>query len=202
MRQFGGCRKNKRQLLLGCERLESRQLLAAGVLDGFTALDDLTFVPDDSVGLAGDEASPDSDLLTDDLNDLTASGADSDDQSSDAASDAPPGPRHNIVNPLDVDVSGTLTPFDALLVIDHLNYGDPSLTQPDDDSAPGVFDTDVNGDGQITVADADQVIAVLNAIMSPVAEADRAEGEIMAAMALPPPPIPASDAALPYITKA
>jgi uncharacterized protein GlcG (DUF336 family) len=203
MRQLGGCRKNKRRRLLGCERLESRQLLAADVLDGFTALDDLTFEPDDSVDVAEDDESTDSGSLADDLSDLTVSGGDSGELPSvDAASDAPPGPRHNSVSPLDVDVSGTLTPFDALLVIDHLNYGDPSLTLPDDDSAPGVFDTDVNGDGQITVADAEEVIAALNRIMTPASEEEHAEGELMAAMALPPPPIPAGDAALPYITKA
>ncbi|HET7095153.1 MAG TPA: dockerin type I domain-containing protein, partial [Thermomicrobiales bacterium] len=105
-------------------------------------------------------------------------------------------------------MSGTLTPRDALLVINHLNYGDPSLTQPGDDSVPGVFDTDVDGDGQITAADADAVITALNQSMtSPAADAawaseDGAEGESLPLMAPPPSPIPPGDAALPFITKA
>src|SRR5207342_285922 len=75
--------------------------------------------------------------------------------------------RHNPIDPLDVDVSGELSPIDALLVINHVHHGDPSLTQPDDVSAPGVFETDVNNDGQITLADADAVIAALNALDAP-----------------------------------
>jgi uncharacterized protein GlcG (DUF336 family) len=76
-----------------------------------------------------------------------------------------------------------------------------------DNSAPGVFAPDVNGDEQSTVADADLVIAALDRIMTPpAAEEDRAEGESVTAapavMALPPPPIPTSDAALPFITEA
>src|SRR5262249_28915207 len=120
------------------------------------------------------------------------------DETAEPAVNLPPVARHNPVDPLDVDVSGTLTPLDALLVINHLNHGDPSLAGPSDDSAPGVFDTDVNGDGQITPADADQVIAALNGI----AASQGGEAEAMPAMALPPPPIPGGDAALPYITKA
>src|SRR6185369_16895468 len=133
----------------------------------------------------------------------------------DAAGDSPyvepvqvPAPRHNDVNPVDVDVSGTLTPRDALLVINHLNYGDPSLTQPDDFSAPGVFNTDVDNDGQITAADVDAVITAINSPPpAPAALMAFAEGESAAIPLAPaaaplPPAIPSADAALPYITQA
>jgi len=70
--------------------------------------------------------------------------------------------RHNPVNPADVDLSGDVSPLDALLVINHLNYGDPSLTSAESGSAPGEFDTDVNGDGQLTAADVDAVMAALD----------------------------------------
>src|SRR5262249_13047490 len=101
-------------------------------------------------------------------------------------------------------------------VINHLNYGDPSLTQPDDPSAPGVFYTDVDGDGQITPTDADAVIQALDGgsstpIVAPhaLALSALAEGEaaphIVGSPPPPPPPvppIPAGDKDLPYITSA
>jgi uncharacterized protein GlcG (DUF336 family) len=122
--------------------------------------------------------------------------------------DSVPAPRHNATNPLDVDESGELTPRDALLVINHFHDGDPSIAQPDELSAPGVFNTDVDNDGEITAADADAVIAALNAAAAPLAMFALAEGESSSSSppplvsALPPIPIPGGDAALPYITEA
>src|SRR5256885_1113227 len=203
MRSPMNCRSKRsgaahRRRLLRCERLEPRHLLASDGLDGLDALDDLTFVPDD---LGNSVADISDDLSSVDTN--VDSGAESpdttlDDSASDADTPAAPPPRHNSIDPMDVDLSGTLEPRDALLVIDHINYGDPSLTDASDDSAPGVFDTDVNGDGQITVADVQQVIDAINAI----AASKGGEAETMALMALPPSPIPSGDAALPFITKA
>src|SRR6267142_719083 len=189
-------RPTPRRRLLGCEHLESRQLLAA---DGLDALDDLSFIPADADDVSTITASAESDpgSLGAYLNDLAADPGIQDGPQLVAAI-IPPAARHNPVDPLDVDVSGTVTPRDALLVINHLSYGDPSLTQPDDVSAPGVFDTDVNGDGQITPTDALQVITAINAMIAP----QGGEGEGMSVMALPPLPIPGGDAALPYITKA
>jgi uncharacterized protein GlcG (DUF336 family) len=167
-------------------------LLAA---DGLDALDELSFVPyqvgDDLSTIAASPSTDPGSLAAY----LDALASDPDIQST---TNAPPSPRHNPVSPLDVDVSGTLTPRDALLVINHLNYGDPSLTQPSDESAPGVFNTDVNDDGRITTVDAEQVIAALNAIIA----SQGGEAEAVAVMALPPPPIPSGDAALPLITEA
>jgi len=170
---------------------------------------------------SGDVTSTDDDGLASDENLAADSGSlasyiDEWEASVDAAGDGPtvdlagvPLPRHNPVNPVDVDVSGTLTPRDALLVINHLNDGDPSRTQPDDLSAPGVFNTDVDNDGQITAADVDAVITALNSPPSaaPLALMAMAEGETSAIpppqqAALPPGPIPSGDAALPYITQA
>ena len=191
---------NRRRLT--CEPLEARHLLAA---DGFEAVDELTFESTDARDESIVSASSDSDAgsLGAYLDELAA---DPDIQAglSVVESSEAPLPRHNAVDPLDVDVSGTLTPRDALLVIDHVNYGDPSLTQPDDESAPGVFDTDVNDDGQVTVADADAVIQALGRPPAPLQRTLEGEGEVgsVATLALPPPPIPAGDAALPYITKA
>ncbi len=119
-----------------------------------------------------------------------------------------PAPRHNQNNPIDVDESGDISPRDALLVINHLNDGDPSIAQPDEFSAPGVFNTDVDNDGSITAADADAVIAALNVPLASMALMAFAEGEAGSSSppplvsALPPGPIPGGDAALPYITEA
>lgn len=201
-----------------CERLEPRFLLAAD--DGTDAsslldsLDSLTITSDDDSAEVAIDSSLDNDpgslaaYLSDTQLSIDAAG---DDPGVDAVQT--PGPRHNDVDPLDVDVSGTLTPLDALLVINHLNFGDPSLTQPDDPSAPGVFYTDVDGDGQITPADADAVIQALNSDSSApgiapqaLALAALAEGEAapppVHTFASPPSPIPPTDAAKPYITSA
>jgi uncharacterized protein GlcG (DUF336 family) len=210
-------RKRQRTRLM-CELLEPRLLLAADDASDVTSLldslDSLTFTVSDD-GSA--EVAVDSNLDAD-PGSLAAFLADSDASiaaAGDAASVAEmqtPEPRHNSINPLDVDVSGSLTPLDALLVINHLNYGDPSLTRPDDPSAPGVFYTDVDGDGTITPADADAVIEALNTppvVAAPhaLALAGLAEGEAPPPppphiFALPPGPIPSGDAAKPYITAA
>jgi uncharacterized protein GlcG (DUF336 family) len=176
-----------RQKKLACERLEPRHLLAVDVDAGLlAALDELEFYPAEPVQ---PEYSATTDPQTEaELEALTSS--------------EPPPARHNPVNPHDVDLSGALSPIDALLAINHVLYGDPSLAAPDEDSAPGVFATDVNNDGSITVADAAAVIAAIDRLLAP----QEAEGESSRALAaLPvaaplPPPVPPGDAALPFIT--
>lgn len=217
-------KRGKRPLV--CERLEPRHLMATELLDdGFAALDQIAFSQDDSsladVPAADFSPAPgslDAFLASQD----TSAAFDASLSPEDSSADALPAPRHNSVNRFDVDISGTLTPRDALLVIDHLNHGDPSLTQPGDDSAPGVFATDVNGDGQITAADADEVLSALGQTASPspittsffaasafVADALGGEGESQPAdggalpqNALPPPAIPGADDTLNYMTQA
>src|SRR6478672_1343521 len=128
--------QKRQRTRLMCELLEPRFLLAAdtGMDDTslLDALDSLTITTDDdSAEVAADSSlAPDPGSLAAYLSD-TQLGIDAagDDASVDAA--ITPTPRHNDVNPLDVDGSGMLSPFDALLVINHLNFGDPSLTQPD-----------------------------------------------------------------------
>lgn len=205
-----------------CEPLEPRLMMAVDAAsDSFDLLDaldslQLTTANDDaSFEIASDDsAAGDSTLALapGSLAAYSASWQASIDSAGDAAYVEPaniPPPRHNGVNPVDVDVSGTLTPRDALLVINHLNYGDPSLTQPDDFSAPGVFNTDIDNDGQITAADVDAVIEAINSPPSPAPAAllALAEGETAAIPPTPaaaplPPAIPPTDAALPYITQA
>lgn len=109
--------------------------------------------------------------------------------------------RHNPVQPWDVDYSGTLTPRDALLVLNHLRYEDPSLADADAESAPGLFATDVNDDGRITEDDFSPILAALNTrTVGPGGEGEVATAHL--ATAPVPPPIPPGNAALPYITKA
>ena len=219
--------KNQLRRRLGCEMLEPRHLMAA---DPFEMLDEVVFVPD------GEEPSTDVAYLAPDAGSLGAYDADlrviqeSDAYVEQGSSDQP-APRTNPVDAVDVDASGTLTPADALLVIEHINHGDPSLTQPGDESTAGVFYTDVNGDGKITTDDAELVIKALDeghvvrqrvaAVAGPetdTPESDasevaaleaatfdsiQAEGEVPGpALALPPPPIPGGDAAQPFITEA
>jgi len=173
------------------EKLESRYLLAADLFgDDFALLDSLNFVPDDFA----DEPS--------ELADTAQPPLASDDAD---VSDEPIATRHNAVRPSDVDASGQLTPLDALLVINHLNQGDPSLAAADDLSAPGVFYTDVTGDGAITPADADYVFSELDPpVLAAAAFAVLGEGEPPAPVLLAPPPpaIPPGDASLNYITEA
>jgi hypothetical protein len=143
---------------LGCEALEPRHLMAA---DAFDMLDEIVFVPD------GEEAAAEVGSLSPDAGSLGAYEADlAFVQASDAyveqGSSEQPVPRTNPNDPVDVDASGTLTALDALLVIDHINHGDPSLIQPADQSTAGVFYTDVNGDGKITADDAELVIKALD----------------------------------------
>jgi uncharacterized protein GlcG (DUF336 family) len=142
-------------------------------------------------------AAPEDDAQAADLAWLT------DEQGSDSdAAAAGPMPRHNPVHPLDVDYSGTLTPRDALLVINHLRYGDPSRSGAEDESAPGVFATDVTGDGQITEDDFWPIVAALNvSSLAPGGEGETSAAPLVASAPLPP-PIPPGDASLPYITKA
>lgn len=163
-------------------------MLAGELLaDGWTQLDGLSFDPEEQP--AADFELEEPPVLVDEP----------------IAAEEPPAARHNAQRPGDVDASGTLTPLDALLVINHLNVGDPSLTAGDDESAPGVFYTDVTGDGAITSADVDYVLSELaGPPLAAAALAVLAEGEpsIPVLLAPPPPAIPPGDASLPFITEA
>lgn len=166
------------------DELEAFWALAAVAAEGFSFHDE---DPDSIEGLGPEfqaDASTGAEELTGELESPIA---------------APP-PRHNPVQPLDVDYSGTLTPRDALLVVNHLRYGDPSLAGPEEDSAPGLFATDVNGDGQITEDDFRPILAALGTHSLGGGEGE--VGSSLVVMAAVPPPIPPGDAALPYITKA
>ncbi|HEX3725794.1 MAG TPA: dockerin type I domain-containing protein [Pirellulales bacterium] len=69
-------------------------------------------------------------------------------------------PWQNPVSPLDVDVSGNVVPEDALLVIHALVLEGPhALGVPSLSDAPAFID--VNGDGELSAADALQVIHFL-----------------------------------------
>jgi uncharacterized protein GlcG (DUF336 family) len=190
--------------ILFAERLEARCMLDA---DGLALdLDNLVFTPiesDDSAALVSESTDASLELKLDDLasdvqiqNELASALASAGDSLA---------ARHNSRNSLDVDVSGMVTPIDALLVINHYLYGDPSVPLASDESAPGVFYTDVNGDGTVNVDDAQEVIDRLNHPYQPLALSMLgAEGEPPRphVAALPPPPIPAGDAAQLFITKA
>jgi len=175
------------------ERLEPRCLLAAdvqagGLLDGYAAVEQwLEFTPLDSTATeatSADDASAQEAALDD------AAGAPADGFAAtpaETADDTPldpilldelfgtqappeggqsvtaPETRHNPVRAEDVDADGILSPRDALLVVNHLHFGDPSVAAADDLSAPGVFYTDVTGDGQLATDDVDAVFAALNA---------------------------------------
>lgn len=77
-----------------------------------------------------------------------------------ATTDAFPSPWQNVVNPLDVNRSGVVTPLDALLVINELNAaGARVLALNELDIAARV---DVNGDGVVSPLDALLVINFLN----------------------------------------
>jgi uncharacterized protein GlcG (DUF336 family) len=194
---------------LQVERLERRDLLAADALpDGQEWLDAINFIPADDASEVGpiayrNDDSGEAGSLASYLN-----GGPLDDGAADAvltaADDSGPTPaRRNPVNPADVDMSGQVTPRDALLVINHLNYGDPSIAPEGSDSAPGVFATDVNGDGTITAADADEVFAQLGLpTLMAAATALASEGEPPPVGALPPVPIPSGDAGVFVITPA
>ncbi len=71
-------------------------------------------------------------------------------------------PFHNDDNPYDVDGNGTVTPLDALAIINYLNIYGPGPVGPGD---PG-YGYDVNGDGQVTALDALLVINILNTIQN------------------------------------
>lgn len=69
-------------------------------------------------------------------------------------------PFHNDENPYDVDGNGTISPSDALRIINYLNIYGPGPVGPGD---PG-FGYDVNGDGQVTALDALLIINILNTL--------------------------------------
>ena len=134
------------------ERLERRDLLAADSVDltadsidasldgsdGATSLDDLVFTPGDfSAGDSGISSDPSShdggspipvgpDSSGNYLDDLAADPSIQAGFATTDATSSPPAARHNGVNPPDVDVSGTLTSLDALLVINAINNGQAS----------------------------------------------------------------------------
>lgn len=230
----------RRRKRLICEPLESRILLAGDVLDdvanpsfGDLNLDDLSL---DQLVVASGGSGDGSAVATSENTAAPGSldayldtlAADTEIQANFASVTAAAvvQPRHNPVNPFDVNVSGSVEPADALLVINHITGGDPSVPRPNDDSAPGVFDTDVDGDGNVTESDAHAVLAALSG--RPVQDQPAANPESKAApqsvtatsvdsaaegesgggggsvtpFAAPPPAIPPGDASLPYITKA
>ncbi|MEO1524443.1 MAG: dockerin type I domain-containing protein [Planctomycetota bacterium] len=71
-------------------------------------------------------------------------------------------PFHNDDQPYDVDVNGSVTPGDALTVINYLNTYGPGPIGPGD---PG-YGYDVNGDGMISTIDALLIINYLNRVSS------------------------------------
>ncbi|OYP35160.1 dockerin type I domain-containing protein [Rhodopirellula sp. MGV] len=71
-------------------------------------------------------------------------------------------PFHNDVNPYDVDSNGTVSPLDALVIINLLGIYGPGPVGPGN---PG-FGYDVNGDGQVTTLDALLVINILNTLQN------------------------------------
>lgn len=72
------------------------------------------------------------------------------------AADALVGLRHNLINPSDVNMDGTASPIDALMIIDELNRsGKPSGSQ-----SPMMADT--NNDGFVSPVDVLIVIDNLN----------------------------------------
>lgn len=153
---------------LQAERLEPRCQLAGDSTDELAGwLDELTFVPSEPEALTAQQA--------------VASSS----QSQESAAQAPEA-RHNDVNRYDVDVSGTTSLIDALMVINHLNHGDPSLAGPDDLSAPGVFTTDVNGDGIVDAPDATETLENLNRIFASLGGEGAPPLSVMAAV----PPVP------------
>ncbi len=171
---------------LSCERLEPRHLLASdGLNDVLPPVDELEFVPAET-----SQTSPLAEYAEAAAYDAALAGG--------LYPASPPPPRHNAASPGDVDLSGSLTPRDALLVLNHLSGGDPSLAAIGEPSAPGVFYTDVNGDGAVTLADAEQVVLALDQLSN----SQDAEGEGPAAIVPPPVLIPAGDQLLDYITAA
>src|SRR5436190_13423840 len=107
------------------EPLEPRHFLADDLADGLDLLDSLSFSTSDLLASSAADQSP--------LADYAAAADDGDAMGvmGPEAPSPPPPPRHNPVSPNDVDASGDLTPLDALLVINHLHDGDPSLTTPE-----------------------------------------------------------------------
>ena len=67
----------------------------------------------------------------------------------------------NLINPVDVNNDGQLSPIDALLIINFLNANPGDSALPDDADPPPFLD--VNGDGLVTPIDALLVINELNA---------------------------------------
>jgi len=77
---------------------------------------------------------------------------------------------HSILDPLDVNADGFVSPIDALLVFNYLNAGLPSQTPLDADHEPPYLDT--SDDGFVSAIDALLVINFLN-----VPDIDAGEGE-------------------------
>ena len=72
------------------------------------------------------------------------------------AADTFVGMRHNLMNPSDVNMDGTASPIDALMIIDEINRsGRPNASQ-----SPMMADT--NNDGFVSPVDALVVIDTLN----------------------------------------
>ena len=67
---------------------------------------------------------------------------------------------HNRTNPLDVNASGTVTPADALTIVNYLNRNQAGSPPPPPQAPPPFYD--VNDDGLITPADALRVVNGLN----------------------------------------
>ncbi len=86
-----------------------------------------------------------------------------------------PSPWQNWRNPLDVNINGSVTALDALLVINRLNSTGAALLTATDlifDESNGQPRWDVNGDGVVSAIDALQVINFLNSqSVSPEGEA-------------------------------
>src|SRR5262245_29872270 len=103
-------RSSWRRRPLHAECLEQRQMLAVDFApDPLTLADQLSFTPLEDAALEG----------------TSERGGMSDQAPDDSASPVAPEVLHNHVHPLDVDVSGDISPLDALLVINALNHGGP-----------------------------------------------------------------------------
>ncbi|MCE9526346.1 MAG: hypothetical protein K8R36_09865, partial [Planctomycetales bacterium] len=83
----------------------------------------------------------------------------------------------NLENPLDANDDGIVSPVDALLVINRLNSGTPTLSKPL--NGQGAF-VDINNDGEVSPLDALLIINWLNkqsALSTQNSPAAQAEGE-------------------------
>jgi hypothetical protein len=76
---------------------------------------------------------------------------------------------------LDVSGDGRVSPFDALMVVNHLNQVSAGLPSASDSSDKSHLD--VNGDARISASDALAIVNHLNAQVSVAVPAAEAEGE-------------------------